>query len=51
MKDFLLTYKTFLPSPLPVVQQLKKAWQEGVPEERERVSSIILCINLQLIAW
>ncbi len=37
MKDFLLTYKTFLPSPLVVVDQLKKAWVEGMPEQRERV--------------
>ncbi|XP_064404349.1 rap guanine nucleotide exchange factor 6-like isoform X2 [Halichondria panicea] len=41
MKDFLLTYKTFLPSPLVVVDQLKKAWVEGMPEQRERVTVIL----------
>ncbi len=40
MKDFLLTYKTFLPSPLAVVDQLKKAWVEGLPEQRERVGGL-----------
>ena len=36
-KDFLLTYRTFLTSPAPIVDRLKSAWQSGLPEQRDRV--------------
>ena len=36
-KDFLLTYRTFLKSPDPVVEKLTKSWESGVPESRHRV--------------
>ena len=50
--DFLLTYRTFLPSPEPIVEKLLKAWNERV-DLRKRVSwtdfviyyaYIIICI-------
>ena len=36
-KDFLLTYRTFLKDPLPLIDKLKEAWQAGLPDQRERV--------------
>ena len=36
-KDFLLTYRTFLKDPLPLIDKLKEAWQSGLPDQRERV--------------
>ena len=36
-KDFLLTYRTFLKDPLPLIDKLKEAWQSGLPNQRERV--------------
>ena len=35
--DFLLTYRTFLPSPEPILEKLLKAWNERV-DLRKRVS-------------
>ena len=37
-KDFLLTYRTFLDSPQPVLEKLKDAWHEAMPDLRDRVS-------------
>ena len=37
-QDFLLTYRTFLDSPAPIVETLRNAWETGLPEQRERVS-------------
>jgi CRP-like cAMP-binding protein len=39
--DFLLTYRTFLPSPEPIVEKLLKAWNERV-DLRKRVTHILL---------
>ena len=36
-KDFLLTYRTFLTSPMPIVEKLKEAWEGGFPAQREKV--------------
>lgn len=36
-KDFLLTYRTFLKDPIPLIDKLKEAWQSGLPDDRERV--------------
>ena len=40
--DFLLTYRSFLHSPEIIVEKIKDAWQCGVPEQKERVSSVSL---------
>ena len=37
VKDFLLTYRTFLKSPTPIVEKLKEAWMQNVPIQREKV--------------
>ena len=39
-KDFLLTYRTFLNNPIPLIDKLKEAWQSGLPDQRERVKVI-----------
>ena len=39
-KDFLLTYRTFLPSAEPIIEKLKSAWLSALPETRERVSAL-----------
>ena len=36
--DFLLTYRTFLQSPSPILEKLKSEWEKGVSEQREKVS-------------
>lgn len=41
-KDFLLTYRTFLKNPLPLINRLKEAWQTGLPDQRERIVKIVL---------
>ena len=38
-KDFLLTYRTFLDSPQPILTKLKEAWHAAMPDLRDRVSS------------
>ena len=38
--DFLLTYRSFIGSPQMIVEKIKDAWQCGVPEQRDRVSSV-----------
>ena len=43
-KDFLLTYRTFLKDPLPLINRLKEAWQMGLPDQRERVK--VICHGL-----
>ena len=41
-KDFLLTYRTFLKSPAPIVKKLQWAWHHGLPEQREKVRKRLL---------
>jgi hypothetical protein len=41
-KDFLLTYRTFLDSPRPILTKLKEAWQEALPDLRDRITVILL---------
>ena len=36
-KDFLLTYRTFLKSPDPVLEKLVQSWESDVPETKQRV--------------
>ncbi len=36
--DFLLTYRTFLQSPAPILKKLKSEWEQGSSEQREKVS-------------
>ena len=36
--DFLLTYRSFLDSIMPIVSIIKETWSKGLPEQRERVS-------------
>ena len=40
-KDFLLTYRTFLNDPIPLIDKLKEVWQAGLPDQRERVRSLV----------
>ena len=35
--DFLLTYRSFLPSAQPIIDTVKTMWEEGKPRQRERV--------------
>jgi len=39
-RDFLLTYRTFLKSPAPIIEALRASWETGLPEQRERVSQL-----------
>lgn len=39
-RDFLLTYRTFLSSPMPIVEKLKEAWELGIPAQKEKVGTI-----------
>lgn len=52
-KDFLLTYRTFLKDPLPLIDKLMEAWRTGLPDQRERVKvkvklSSLRCYPLSL---
>lgn len=38
VKDFLLTYRTFLESTTPILEKLKMEWENGMPAQRDRVS-------------
>eukprot|EP00731_Ephydatia_muelleri_P035137 Em0099g9a len=41
-KDFLLTYRTFLKSPDPVLEKLVQSWESDVPETKQRIILIVL---------
>lgn len=47
IKDFLLTYRTFLQSPTRIVEKLKETWMQGLPLQKERVS---LCTHTHMCA-
>ena len=38
VRDFLLTYRTFLKSPTPILEKLKEEWERGVAARRDKVS-------------
>ncbi len=39
--DFLLTYRSFLPSAQPIIDTVKTMWEEGQPWQRERVGVVV----------
>ena len=41
-KDFLLTYRTFLKSPDPVLEKLVQSWESDIPETKQRIILIVL---------
>lgn len=49
-KDFLLTYRTFLKDPLPLIEKLKEAWQSGLPDQRERVKIVSSILKVKFTA-
>lgn len=40
VRDFLLTYRTFLKSPTPILEKLKTEWEKGVAAQRDKVSAL-----------
>ena len=42
IKDFLLTYRTFLKSPTPILAKLRSEWEGGVASQRERVRNCLI---------
>ncbi|XP_019851253.1 PREDICTED: rap guanine nucleotide exchange factor 6-like isoform X2 [Amphimedon queenslandica] len=40
--DFLLTYRSFFDSIDPIVSKIKDTWSKGLPEQRERITMIVL---------
>jgi hypothetical protein len=40
--DFLLTYRSFYDSIHPIMEKIKSTWTRGLPEQRERITMIML---------
>ena len=49
VQDFLLTYRTFLKTPLPIIEKLKTVWTSEDLNRRERVRPLVITVAREYV--